>query len=66
MAEDKQVAVGGGAPTFPLVDLSRPRYDQSTFGGRLKYFFETANPLNIFASNRRLEEARKLVIQYNK
>lgn len=43
------------------VDLSKPRYDQSTYVGRAKHFFETANPLTIFASKRQLAEAAQLV-----
>lgn len=46
------------------VDLSRPRYDQRTFSGRARYFFETANPLNLLASNKRLEKAAELVKLY--
>ena len=52
------------SPPLPEIDLSKPRYDQTTYMGRAKHFFETANPLNIFVSNRRLEEAAKLVKDY--
>lgn len=48
-------------PSQLQVDLSRPRYDQGTFAGRAKYFFETANPLNLLVSSKRLEKAAELV-----
>ena len=54
-------AVGG---ILPQLDLSKPRYDQSTYLGRAKHFFETANPINAFVSSKRLEEAAKLVKGY--
>lgn len=50
--------------SLPQIDLSRPRYDQSTYIGRAKYFFETTNPLNALVSGKRLEEAAKLVKDY--
>ena len=43
------------------IDLSRPRYDQSTYTGRAKHFFETVSPLNILVSKNRLSEAADLV-----
>ena len=49
---------------FPMVDLSKPRYDQTTYMGRAKHFFETANPLNVFVSGKRLEEAARLIRSY--
>lgn len=48
----------------PLADLSKPRYDQSTYVGRAKHFFETANPMNVFVSRKKLEEAAKLIRAY--
>lgn len=48
----------------PLVDLSKPRYDQNTYVGRAKHFFETANPMNVFVSRKKLEEAAKLIRAY--
>ena len=47
-----------------LIDLSKPRYDQSTYTGRAKHFFETANPLNVFVTRQRLEKAAKLIKDY--
>jgi len=44
--------------------LDKPRYDQSTFEGRAKYFFITTNPLNVLASDSELERAKKIVDDY--
>ncbi|XP_013420560.1 sideroflexin-1 [Lingula anatina] len=46
------------------INLDEPRYDQNTFSGRAKHFFITTNPLNLFCSNKTLEEAKILVEQY--
>lgn len=56
----------GGIAVHPTihVDLSRPRYDQSTYWGRAHHFFETVNPLNILASSAKLEEAARIVQKY--
>ena len=54
----------GNEPPLPKVDLSKPRYDQSTYQGRLRHFMETTNPLNVFASNKQLDEAAMLVNLY--
>ena len=49
---------------MPKLDLSRPRYDQSTFAGRARHFFETTDPRNLLASHAQLETAATLVKQY--
>jgi hypothetical protein len=46
------------------VDIDKPRYDQSTFEGRAKYFLTTTNPLNVFASDEQLDKAKELVDEY--
>jgi hypothetical protein len=46
------------------IDLDSPRYDQSTFEGRAKYFFITTNPLNSLATDIELDKARDIVIAY--
>ena len=48
----------------PRIDLSKPRYDQSTYGGRVRHFFETTNPANALVTSKQLEEAAKLVKAY--
>ncbi len=49
------------SPLLSQIDLSKPRYDQNTYTGRARHFYETANPLNLFVSTRRLAEAAQLV-----
>lgn len=46
------------------LDLSSPRYDQSTFEGRAKHFFATTNPLNVLASDESLDNAKRIVEAY--
>ena len=58
-----QIDIEGIAPT-PRLDLSRPRYDQSTFTGRAKHFIETTDPRNLLVSHEKLEAAATLVKQY--
>ncbi|VDM96998.1 unnamed protein product [Thelazia callipaeda] len=45
-------------------DISRPRWDQATFAGRARHFFVITNPLNLFISKSRLEQAKKIVLEY--
>ena len=46
------------------IDLSKPRYDQTTYIGRLLHFSEITNPRNLLASSKTLEEAKLLVNNY--
>jgi len=50
--------------TVERVNLDKPRYDQSTYGGRARYFFVTTNPLNVFATSGQLDKAKELVQLY--
>lgn len=60
----------GTPPPSPLspppleVDLSKPRHDLSTYGGRVRYFKETVSPLNALLSSSRLEQAKTLLKDY--
>eukprot|EP00624_Nannochloropsis_granulata_P002103 evm.model.NODE_20417_length_10763_cov_21.298616.3 len=51
-------------PVVPRLDLSQPRWDQSTFEGRARHFFTTTNPLNGLASDAELDHAKALLEQY--
>lgn len=46
------------------INLDEPRYDQETYVGRAKHFLETTNPLNLFVTARKLEDAKCLVQSY--
>ncbi|CAH0555418.1 unnamed protein product [Brassicogethes aeneus] len=46
------------------INIDEPRYDQETYTGRAKHFFLTTNPLNIFCTNKTLDEAKCLVSNY--
>ena len=46
------------------MSLLEPRYDQSTYTGRLQHFFDITNPLNLFNSQETLEKAKMKVLDY--
>ncbi|KAI9143280.1 Tricarboxylate/iron carrier [Paraphysoderma sedebokerense] len=49
---------------FP--DLSKPRYDQSTYLGRFRHFVEVTDPRTLFASESDLEKSKTLIENYKK
>ncbi|XP_034837358.1 sideroflexin-1-3 [Maniola hyperantus] len=48
------------------INLDKPRYDQNTYMGRAKHFLLLTNPINAFASNADLEEAKQIVTEFRK
>lgn len=42
-------------------DIDAPRWDQTTFMGRLKHFFNITDPLTALLPDTRLDEAKALV-----
>ena len=46
------------------LQLNKPRYDQSTFLGRAKHFFNVTDPRNLFVTAAQLDAAKKLVENY--
>ena len=47
-----------------MIDLSKPRYDQSTYWGRLKHFSQVTDPRTLLASNAELIAAQQLIQDY--
>lgn len=48
------------------INIDQPRWDQSTYWGRARYYFSTTNPSNLFDSNADLDRAKKIVDNYRK
>lgn len=46
------------------VDLTKPKYEQSTYINRAKHFFLLTNPLNLLASENDLDNAKRIVDEY--
>jgi len=46
------------------VDLSKSRFDLTTYGGRVRHFFNITDPSNILASEAELTAAKTLLAQY--
>ncbi|CAB3411404.1 unnamed protein product [Caenorhabditis bovis] len=49
-----------------LPDISKPKWDQSTYIGRAKHFFASGNPLTIFTSAAEQEKCREIVQNYKR
>ena len=48
------------------VNIEEPRWDQTTYWGRARHFFTTANPINVFATPGQLDHANEIVTKYRK
>ena len=48
------------------VNIEEPRWDQSTYWGRARHFFTTANPINVFATPSQLDHANEIITKYRK
>ena len=49
------------SPAVPEFRLGQPRYDQSTFRGRLQHFFDIVDPRTLLTSEARLRESVELL-----
>lgn len=46
------------------VDLTKPKYDQSTYINRAKHFFLLTNPLNLLVDDKGLDNAKRIITEY--
>lgn len=46
------------------VDLTKPKFDQSTYVNRAKHFFLLTNPANLWASDKDLDNAKRIITEY--
>lgn len=51
-------------PASKRPDISKPRWPQNTYEGRLRHYWATANPLNLFHTTAEIEAARRIVLDY--
>lgn len=57
---------GGPTAVAPRLDLSRSRYDLSTYWGRVQHFISTTDPLTILATEEELYASKELLEKYGK
>jgi len=50
----------------PKFNIEEPRFDQSTYWGRAKHFFNTTNPINLLATSAQLDAAKELIEKYKR
>lgn len=46
------------------IDLTKPKYDQSTYVNRAKHFLLLTNPLNLAANDADLDKAKRIIDEY--
>lgn len=46
------------------IDLTKPKYEQSTYLNRAKHFVLLTNPLNLLATSKELNEAKRIIEEY--
>uniref|UniRef100_A0A914REU7 Uncharacterized protein n=1 Tax=Parascaris equorum TaxID=6256 RepID=A0A914REU7_PAREQ len=51
-------------PASKRPDISKPRWPQNTYEGRLRHYWATANPLNLFHTTAEIEAAKRIVLDY--
>jgi hypothetical protein len=49
---------------MPNIDLTKPRYDQNTYQGRLLHFIKLTNPSNLFVTDEQLLQYQDLLDRY--
>lgn len=49
---------------YPPFQLNKPRFDQSTFNGRLRHFLDVIDPRTLLTSSKQLEDAIILLDKY--
>ena len=46
------------------INIDQPRWDQSTYAGRVKHFFNVTNPINLFCSTEELNKSKEIITKY--
>jgi hypothetical protein len=49
---------------YPPFQLGKPRFDQSTFSGRLRHFLDVVDPRTLFTREEALQASVQLLDQY--